>query len=277
MPGEAGQLTLMAVHAHPDDEAISTGGILARYSDEGVRTVLVTCTNGELGDGPGGVKPGEAGHDESLVVATRAKELESSCRILGVSELEMLGFRDSGMMGWDQNDDERSFWRTPVREGARRLSEAIRRYQPQVVVTYDSNGFYGHPDHIQAHRITVEALDETAIPAKLYNPAIPRSTVPRFQQMLREAGVEGPEEIEQGHIGTPDDQIAAFIDCTSVAGRKFDALSAHASQAENTFFLRLGRERFTQAFANEAFVRLRDRTGAELPESDLFSGLRPSA
>src|SRR5580693_5492065 len=98
------KLTLMVVHAHPDDEAISTGGILARYADEGVRTVLVTCTDGGCGDGPGGVKPGDPGHDPAQVVALRARELEDSCRILGVSHLERLGYADSGMMGWAQND-----------------------------------------------------------------------------------------------------------------------------------------------------------------------------
>ena len=92
-------LTLMAVHAHPDDEAISTGGILARYSAEGVRTVLVTCTNGELGDAPGGIKPGEPGHDESVVVPLRRQELEASCEVLGVTNLELLGYHDSGMDG----------------------------------------------------------------------------------------------------------------------------------------------------------------------------------
>ena len=107
-------LTLMAVHAHPDDEAIGTGGILARYSAEGVRTVLVTCTNGELGDAPGGVKPGEPGHDEAVVVPLRRKELEASCEILGVDHLELLGYHDSGMAGWPQNDAPGSFWRTPV-------------------------------------------------------------------------------------------------------------------------------------------------------------------
>ncbi|HVT42285.1 MAG TPA: PIG-L family deacetylase, partial [Acidimicrobiales bacterium] len=88
-------LTLMAVHAHPDDEALGTGGILARYADEGVRTVLVTCTNGELGDGPGGVKPGEPGHDENVIVPLRRRELEESCEVLGVSHLELLGYHDS--------------------------------------------------------------------------------------------------------------------------------------------------------------------------------------
>ena len=112
-------LTLMAVHAHPDDEAISTGGILARYSAEGVRTVLVTCTNGELGDAPGGIKPGEPGHDESVVVPLRRTSSRPVARSWASSNLELLGYHDSGMEGWPQNDAPGSFWRTPVADGRR--------------------------------------------------------------------------------------------------------------------------------------------------------------
>ena len=101
----------MAVHAHPDDEATSTGGVLARYADEGVRTALVTCTNGELGDGPGGMKPGAQGHDEDAIVSLRRRELEASCAELGVSDLELLGYRDSGMEGWPQKDRPDAFGR----------------------------------------------------------------------------------------------------------------------------------------------------------------------
>ena len=93
-------LTLMAVHAHPDDEATGTGGVLARYAAEGIRTVLVTCTDGSCGDGPGGVKPGEPGHDPAAVAVLRRTELEAACAVLSVSDLELLGYPDSGMMGW---------------------------------------------------------------------------------------------------------------------------------------------------------------------------------
>src|SRR5271154_2029792 len=106
-------LTLMAVHAHPDDEATGTGGVLAQAASRGMRTVLVTCTDGGCGDGPGGVKPGEPGHDPAEVVAIRQGELEASCAILGVTHLELLGYADSGMMGWANNDAPESFWSTP--------------------------------------------------------------------------------------------------------------------------------------------------------------------
>jgi LmbE family N-acetylglucosaminyl deacetylase len=272
-------LTLMAVHAHPDDEGTGTGGILARYADEGVRTVLVTCTNGELGDGPGGIKPGDPGHDEAAVVALRRRELEASCAVLGVSDLELLGYRDSGMEGWPQNSAPGAFWNAPLDEAAGRLADLMERYRPQVVVTYDERGFYGHPDHIKANRATMAAAAATGIPDKVYYTAIPRSEVEGFVTLIREHGVELPEEAEgEGggppDFGAPDELIAAFIDCTSVIDRKYDSLAAHASQAENIFFLDLGRELFGRLFGREAFVRPCDRTGSPTPEDDLFAGLR---
>src|ERR1700722_19745870 len=114
-------LTLMAVHAHPDDEATGTGGVLAQSAARGIQTVLVTCTDGGCGDGPGGVKPGEPGHDPAAVVAMRKPQLEARCAVLKVSALELLGYADSGMMGWPQNDAPDSFWRTPVDAAAARL------------------------------------------------------------------------------------------------------------------------------------------------------------
>src|SRR5690348_9621063 len=155
----------MAVHAHPDDEATSTGGVLARYAAEGIRTIVVTCTDGRCGDGPGGVKPGDPGHDPDAVVAARRAELEAACAALGVDHLERLEYRDSGMMGWPANDAPGSFWTTPIAESAGRLAELIRQYRPDVLVTYDDFGGYGHPDHIQVHRITMAAVDMTGTPA----------------------------------------------------------------------------------------------------------------
>lgn len=270
----ASRLTLMCVHAHPDDEAISTGGILARYAAEGVETVLVTCTGGELGDAPGGVKPGEPGHTGNKVLSLRRQELETSCAALGVGHLELLGYHDSGMMGWAQNDADHAFWRADVDEAAERLARLMERYRPQVVVTYDENGFYGHPDHIQAHRITVAAIERTGIPEKLYYPAIPASTIPRFSEMLARLGVDVPAEIEDAPFGTPDEQIGAVIDCSAYTSAKFASLSAHSSQAENIFFLSLGEQVFGEVFSQEAFVRARDRTGRSGVEDDLFTGLR---
>ncbi|MFJ6691857.1 PIG-L family deacetylase [Streptomyces sp. NPDC091294] len=272
-------LTLMAVHAHPDDEATGTGGVLARYAAEGVRTVLVTCTDGGCGDGPGGVKPGDEGHDPAAVAAMRRQELEESCEVLKISDLEMLDYADSGMAGWPSNDAPGSFWRTPVAEGAARLAELMRHYRPDVVVTYDENGFYGHPDHIQAHRITMAALELTDLTPKVYWTTAPRSMMGRFGELMREFEPDMPEPdpaeaAAMAEIGLPDDEITTWVDTTAFSGQKFDALAAHASQGENIFFLRMGKERFGELMGMETFVRVRDTTGAAVPENDLFAGLR---
>jgi LmbE family N-acetylglucosaminyl deacetylase len=269
------RLTLMAVHAHPDDEASSTGGILAKYVEEGVRTVLVTCTNGELGNAPDGTAPGEPGHDERLVTEQRRRELEHSRQLLGITDLELLGYHDSGMMGWPQNDDPQVFWQVPVDEAAGKLATLMEKYLPDVVVTYDANGFYGHPDHIQAHRITMAATASTGIPKKLYYPVIPLSAMESFTNALRSAGLEPPEEATDAvEFGTPDELIAAYIDCSAFAETKFRALEAHASQPDNSFFIGLGLDLFKQLFSIEAYVRARDTTGEPTPEDDLFAGLR---
>ncbi|QFZ72893.1 GlcNAc-PI de-N-acetylase [Streptomyces fagopyri] len=272
-------LTLMAVHAHPDDEATGTGGVLARYAAEGIRTVLVTCTDGGCGDGPGGVKPGDPGHDPAAVALMRRQELEASCEVLKVGHLEMLDYADSGMMGWPANEAPGSFWQTPVEEGAARLAELLRRYQPDVVVTYDENGFYGHPDHIQAHRITMAALAMTAPTPKVYWTTAPRSMMQRFGEAMREFGADEqePDPAEAAalaEIGLPDDEITTWVDTGAFGGQKFDALAAHASQGENIFFLKMGQEKFTDLMGVETFVRVQDTTGAAVPENDLFAGLR---
>lgn len=281
-------LTLMAVHAHPDDEATGTGGVLARYAKEGVRTVLVTCTDGACGDGPGGVKPGEPGHDPVAVVELRRDELEASCAVLGVSDLEQLGYGDSGMMGWPQNDAPGSFWRTPVDVAADRLAGLMATYRPDVVVTYDANGFYGHPDHIQAHRVTMAAVERSGLAPKLYWTTAPRSGISRMMEVFRELAQQDPNAVPDGAgepgsdeeaelmatLGLPDEEITTWVDTTAYAGQKFDALAAHASQGENIAFLRMGRERFADLMGMETFVRVQDPTGASLPEDDLFAGLR---
>jgi LmbE family N-acetylglucosaminyl deacetylase len=272
-------LTLMAVHAHPDDEATGTGGVLARAAAEGIQTVLVTCTDGRCGDGPDGVKPGEPGHDPEAVVAMRKDELEASCAVLNVTHLELLGYADSGMAGWSTNDAPNSFWTTPVDVAAARLAELIERYQPDVVVTYDENGFYGHPDHIQAHRVTMAAVALTNVPAKVYWTTAPRSMMEEFARIMRELGADWDEidEAPDGvpvDIGLPDDEITTWVDIKEYGGQKYKALAAHASQSENVFFLRMGEDQFTEMMGIETFLRVHDTTGAATPENDLFAGLR---
>jgi LmbE family N-acetylglucosaminyl deacetylase len=225
------------------------------------------------------VKPGEPGHDHAAVVARRQEELEASCRALNITHLELLGYADSGMMGWAANDAPGAFWRTPVDEAAARLADLIRRYEPDVIVTYDEFGFYGHPDHIQANRITMAAVAATGIPAKVYWTTAPLSRMDEFAAVVREFGgdwdeQESADDTERPAIGLPDDQITTWVDVTEFGGQKFDALAAHASQSDNIFFLKMGKERFTDLMGIETFVLVQDKTGSALPEDDLFAGLR---
>ncbi len=275
----ADNLTLMAVHAHPDDEASSTGGVLAVSSDQGIRTVVVTCTNGEFGDAPGGVKPGENGHDEQAVAQLRLAELRQSCKILGVTDLEVLGYHDSGMPDWDYKDRPEAFCNIPLADVAARIGALIEGYRPQVVITYDDNGMYQHPDHVHASRAAQAAVAATGIPAKLYLSALRGSDFQKVWEALREQGIEVPA----GREGTPEMRqkmaedelrITTTVDVQPVLERKRDALFAHASQIRESWFSRIPPEIAAAAFGRENFIRASDVTGAPLPEDDLFAGLR---
>lgn len=287
MMPRANELTLMAVHAHPDDESSSTGGTLARYAAEGVRTVLITCTNGELGDGPGHVKPDQEGHDPDAVAALRLAELEAACEQLGVSDAERLGYHDSGMPDWRHKDDiAHAFCNVPTEESAGRLAVLFDRYRPDVVITYDDNGGYNHPDHLQAHRITVLAAERTGYPAKLYFTAPRRRDWDRMRAALEAQGVELPvprrqQEMDpdrraqmEARMAELEARITTEIDTSAVASRKRAALAAHASQLDESWWVKLPPEAFADIFTTETFIRARDTTGAPVPESDLFAGLR---
>jgi LmbE family N-acetylglucosaminyl deacetylase len=276
----AENLTLMAVHAHPDDEASSTGGVLALSSDQGIRTVVVTCTNGEFGDAPGGVKPGQDGHDEQAVAQLRLAELRQSAKILGVSDLELLGYHDSGMPDWDYKDRPEAFCNIPLADVAARIGGLIDSYRPQVVITYDDNGMYQHPDHVHASRAAQAAVAPSAIPAKLYLSALRGSDFQKMWEALREQGIEVPDgrdftpEMQQ-KMADDEARITTTVDIAPVLERKRDALMAHASQIQESWFSRIPPEIATAAFGRESFIRVSDATGAPLPEDDLFAGLRP--
>lgn len=267
------QLTLMAVHAHPDDEVISTGGVLARYAAEGVRTVLVTCTDGEQGDGPDGTKPDQDGHDEAEVVRRRLEELRASAGHLGIGHVELLGFRDSGMPGWEANHHPEAFSNIPVAYATARLARLLEQYRPDVVVTHDENGGAGHPDHILAHRITLEASRSTGIPRKVYEMALPRGALQDLFQQLKDAGIdlgfEPPDD-----IGTPDEDVTATVDVSPHVKSKCKALEAYTSQGENMFLLWLPRDVRHRVLAKEYFTLRYGDTGSVGHEDDLFAGLR---
>jgi LmbE family N-acetylglucosaminyl deacetylase len=287
------ELTLMAVHAHPDDESNSTGGTLARYSAEGVRTVLVTCTNGEFGDAPGHIKPDQDGHDPDDVARIRLDELKVATEALGVSHTETLGYRDSGMSGWPQNQDPRAFHHQPNDIVAARIVELFEQFRPQVVVTYFANSGYNHPDHLKAHDVTIAALATCDIPDKLYLIARPRAWRDRLREIANEYGVEMPTLPQPPPapllkrvgrklgvlrrppaFGVDESTITTYIDGSAYAAQKRAALAAHASQLDGSFFVRFPDEAFAKAFGVESFIREQDTSGAAVPEDDLFAGLR---
>lgn len=270
-------LTLMAVHAHPDDEA-SGGGILAAYADQGIRTVVVTCTNGEFGDAPGGIKPGQDGHDTDMVAQIRLSELRESTKILKVSEVETLGYHDSGMEEWDYKDSPDAFWNIPVDTVAGRIGDLMAKYRPHVLVTYDDQGAYQHPDHVHASRAAQVAAEKTGIPAKVYLSTMRGSSWRKIWEALREAGEPVPDFTEDEERGRraleSEERITTTIDIRPVLDRKRQALFAHASQINDSWFSKIPPEIAEAAFGYEYFIRAVDRTGTPVPEDDLFAGLR---
>jgi LmbE family N-acetylglucosaminyl deacetylase len=272
-------LTMMAVHAHPDDEASSTGGVLAKYSAQGITTVVVTCTNGEFGDASGGIKPGQDGHDEQAVAQQRLAELRKSCEILQVSHLELLGYHDSGMPDWEYRDRPDAFCNAPLAEVAAKITALIERYRPHVLIGYDDLGPYQHPDHLHASHAAQQAFADSGIPAKLYLSAMRGSNWRKVWEALREAGEEVPDfsnaDPELVRRGLESEQrITTTIDITAVLQRKRDALRAHSSQIQESWFNKLPEEIALQVFSQEYFIRAADSTGAPVPEDDLFAGLR---
>ena len=285
----ADPLTLMAVHAHPDDEAIGTGGILARAAAEGIRTVLVTCTGGEVGE----IAP-ETGATPETLAEVRKRELEEACDILGIHHLEMLGYRDSGMIGTVDNHHPESFYQADLGHAISRMVSLVRKYRPSVIVTYDENGFYGHPDHINAHRVAVGAYHragdaaledghEPFSPKKLYYTAIATSQFKEFGRRLRELGINGPGgasaegDAEQADPpwGTPDALVTTVVDVAAHVEKKRRALWAHATQmGPEVFFAKLPEPVFDSLFGSESFKLVQARVGLSLPETDLFAGLR---
>jgi LmbE family N-acetylglucosaminyl deacetylase len=274
----------MAVHAHPDDEA-SGGGILAAYADQGVRVVVVTCTNGEFGDMPGGIKPGQDGHRPEEVARLRLAELDESAQILQISALETLGYQDSGMLEWDYKGRPDAFCNVPIDVVAGRIGELIAKYRPQVLVTYDDEGAYQHPDHVHASRAAQAAATASGIPAKVYLSTMKGSNWRKIWDALREAGEEvpawdndSPEAQERAQRALESEaRITSTVDIRAVLDRKRAALFAHGSQINDSWFSKLPAEVAEQAFGYEYFIRIADTTGAPLPEDDLFAGLRTGA
>lgn len=276
---------LLVVHAHPDDEAIGTGATMAHYAKQGVPVCLVTCTRGEHGEVVTD-DLAELRDDPERLGRHREAELADALDAFGVRSHVWLGglgrWWDSGMAGTPENDDPRAFARADPAETTHAMVEVLRRERPSVVVCYDERGGYGHPDHIQAHRVTMAALDPAADPdyapelgepwrvPKVYWQVIPRTRVLALAETMG-------FELAEAMPGVSDETITAQIDGRAYLDAKMAALEAHRSQVDltNGFFAQLVR---IPEFAVEHFQLVRGRRGPAGPaeqgwEDDLFAGL----
>jgi N-acetyl-1-D-myo-inositol-2-amino-2-deoxy-alpha-D-glucopyranoside deacetylase len=266
--------TLLLVHAHPDDEAISTGGVMIKARADGHRVVLVTATRGEVGE----IHNMDEAATRPHLGEVRTKELETASRILGVNRGEFLDYRDSGMVGTADNENPKSFHQAPLDEAAAKLAAILREERPDVVVTYDADGTYGHPDHIKAHLVTNAALDilekEGWRPSKLYYTGIPRTLMEQFMQALPE---DARQQEEAGTIripGTPDELITTQVDVSDYVDRKREAFSAHVTQNDpNSWFTTMADQIYRLAFGTEYYRLARGKVGSKVPENDLFVGV----
>ena len=281
------ELSLLAVHAHPDDESITMGGTLARYSAEGVRTTLVTATRGEVGE----ILDKELDPKEAAprLASIRELELRSAVKILGVSELVFLGYEDSGMAGLPRNRDKQVFWQADEDEAVGRLIEVVRRVRPQVMTTYNEVGGYGHPDHINTHRIAVGAFysahdtkrfpgGEPWRPSKLYYSAFPRSVIAEFGEAIKRAGLAdrfSRDGDEEPPFAVADDRVTTRLDISPYLDKKLAAMRAHRTQIpEDSWFIEIYKAMGPTAWNREYYERARSSVEAPTPEDDLFAGLR---
>ena len=281
-------LTLMIVHAHPDDECIGTGGIFARYSAEGLRTVLVTCTLGEEGEIV--VPEWDTPENHARLAEIREQELLRAVQHLGIHHLELLPYRDSGMMGTPSNQHPECFAQADLDEATGRLVRLVRQYRPHILMSYNEEGGYGHPDHINAHKMTVAAFEAAAdaarypdagqpwAPAKLYYISGRRALWLKAWLDMRERGLKTPlddEKFNQSRY-VDDPRINAVIDIRPFVAQKLQALREHRTQIrDDWFWLAVPEDLRGEMFDNEYFIRVASRVPVtEGMETDLFAGIR---
>jgi mycothiol S-conjugate amidase len=284
------QLCLLSVHAHPDDEASKGAGTVARYLSEGVRTVLVTCTGGEAGDilNPAMDRP-EVRAD---LPAVRLRELARAAEIIGYEHVELFGYRDSGMPDTPPNAHPDAFANADLDEAVGRLVEIVRRERPQVIITYgDEQSFYPHPDHLRVHDISLPAFEragdpdaypgtgEPWQPLKLYYSMWSRRRIELMHKRFGELGLESPYDEDWFTRPWQDDRITTSVDITGFTDVRLDALLAHETQIDPTspFWFGLPREDLLAIHPYDEYVLARSRVDSDVPETDLFAGVRPAA
>lgn len=274
---------LLAVFAHPDDEAFGCGGTLARYAADGVRVVLVCATRGEVGEisDPALATPENLG-------SVREVELRNAAQALGLHGVRFLGYRDSGMAGTDDNANPEALHNANAEQVVAQLVMIIREVQPQVVITFDPHGGYGHPDHITIHTHTVAAFNAAGDPSRypdiapawqpdrLFYSVFPRAMFRTMRDQMAAAGVDTSEwdQMEQTEMGWPDDEIHAVIDVSNTITAKWAAFNAHRTQfGPNNPFRQIPEERVMQMMRHEYFVQAWPQPERDLHLDDLFDGL----
>jgi LmbE family N-acetylglucosaminyl deacetylase len=254
--------TLVSFHAHPDDESIATGGTIARAASEGHRVVLVFGTRGECGEVPDGFLT-----DGEDLGARREDETRASAAVLGAQRVEFLGYRDSGMIGEATNDAPDCFWQADPDEAAERLAQILREERADALTVYDDHGGYGHPDHIQVHRVGHRAARIAGTP-RVFEATMNRDHLRRLMEQAATAdpGMEGPDLDDEAEFGSPESIITTTVDVAAWLDQKRASMAAHASQiAEESFFLAMPVEAFAGAFGSEWYIRT---VGAPVTEAD---------
>jgi N-acetyl-1-D-myo-inositol-2-amino-2-deoxy-alpha-D-glucopyranoside deacetylase len=288
---------LLLVHAHPDDETINNGATMARYVAEGASVTLLTCTLGEEGEVLVPELAQLAADQADQLGGYRVLELRDAMSALGVDDFRFLGgagrYRDSGMMGTPANGHPRAFWNADLDEAVGHAVAVVREVRPQVLVTYDENGGYGHPDHIQAHRVAMAAVDAAGDPAyrpelgepwevaKVYWSALPRSVIQRGIEALAAMGEESPfldfGDAEEVTFVVSDDEIAAAVDGRAHVGRKHAAMRSYPTQIQvDGPFFALSNNLGQEVLGTEHYRLVRGSRGPVGPqgwEDDLFAGL----
>ncbi|HVF75205.1 MAG TPA: PIG-L family deacetylase [Acidimicrobiales bacterium] len=261
--------TLVCFHAHPDDEAIATGGTMAKAAADGHRVVLVTATRGEHGEvAEGFLDPGEE------LWQRREQELGDAAKALGVARYEFLGYVDSGMMGVPENDVPGCFWQAEVDQAARRLADILEEEQADVLTVYDDTGGYGHPDHIQVYRVGVRAAEMARTP-KVYESTLDNDYIKSLWAMADELGMPLPDDLgdpEEFTMGKPASEITTRVDVAGFLDQKRQAMAAHASQiSETSFFLNMPPPAFAAIWGLECYILRGAPAGTA--ETSVFEGL----
>lgn len=246
--------TIVFFHAHPDDESSQTSGSMARASAEGSRVVVVYATNGDHGEAPADLAPGET------VVMRRRKEAEESAAATGTARVAWLGYADSGMTGWEQNSAAESFHLADTDEAARRLADLLDEEDADILVGYDWHGNYGHPDHIKVHHVGHRAAELATRRPRVLEGTMNRSMFQRMYELAAAAGMAGdwdPNQLgDDGQpMGTPEEEITWRVDVTAYLPQRRASLEAHASQTSDVGqMLAIPEPAFTMMFGHEHYL-----------------------